>query len=544
MTHRSRMLLALLAATSLTACEPQDNTNLWNKFLGFLNGQDASEVKESLEDKTVKAEPFEGASTLSGAYLVGRHAQISQDWSTAARAFQTFISSTDKTTEDMVKRTMVLSIGGGDMDTAIALAQDLKETGKDNTALSQLVLLLKAAKDAKYDEAQKLLTSMPPSGISEIVRPVLSIWIDQAKGKSEIPQFQTMNGLTIYHQFLAADTAGDIKRLTALASLNLGGLGLGPRSIEQIGDILYRHNLKEQALREYEMAVAGQTELTEIETKIAAIKQKVAIPDETLMPKVASATEGLAKALVDMATLFYQEGGTDSARLFAQMSLFMEETQEEAHILLAHIAIDTGHEDEAIAFFNSISKDKGNEYILAQRQVADLYEGQEHYDTAAEVLTKLVKETDSLEAQIQLGDLYRHREDYRRSLEAYDKAFTMIEDKDAPENWALYYSRGIDLERLGRFDEAEKDLLKALSFQPDHPYILNYLGYSYADQGIKLDQSLKMIRKAVQLQPEDGYITDSLGWVYFRLGEYDNALPYLEKAVELLPYDATVNDHL
>ena len=86
--------------------------------------------------------------------------------------------------------------------------------------------------------------------------------------------------------------------------------------------------------------------------------------------------------------------------------------------------------------------------------------------------------------------------------------------------------------------------MRSRRWQPNHPYILNYLGYSWADQGIKLDRALEMIAKAVALEPNDGYITDSLGWVYFRMGLYDKALPYLEQAVELLPYDSIINDHL
>ena len=99
-------------------------------------------------------------------------------------------------------------------------------------------------------------------------------------------------------------------------------------------------------------------------------------------------------------------------------------------------------------------------------------------------------------------------------------------------------------ERLGKFEKAEKDLQEALVFRPDEPYLLNYLGYSWADQGVNLDKSLELIYRAAELRPDDGYIADSLGWVYYKLEDYERAVEYLEKAVELLPYDSTVNDHL
>ncbi len=74
--------------------------------------------------------------------------------------------------------------------------------------------------------------------------------------------------------------------------------------------------------------------------------------------------------------------------------------------------------------------------------------------------------------------------------------------------------------------------------------MLNYLGYSWIDQGINLDEGMRMIRRAVEQRPDDGYIVDSLGWAYFRIGNYDEAVKHLERAVELKPDDPTINDHL
>ena len=85
---------------------------------------------------------------------------------------------------------------------------------------------------------------------------------------------------------------------------------------------------------------------------------------------------------------------------------------------------------------------------------------------------------------------------------------------------------------------------QALKLYPDQPHVLNYLGYSWIDQGINLDEGMRMIRRAVEQRPDDGYIVDSLGWAYFRIGNYDEAVKNLERAVELKPDDPTINDHL
>jgi len=74
--------------------------------------------------------------------------------------------------------------------------------------------------------------------------------------------------------------------------------------------------------------------------------------------------------------------------------------------------------------------------------------------------------------------------------------------------------------------------------------VLNYLGYSWADQGTHLTKAKQMIERAAELRPNDGAIVDSLGWVEFRQGNDKDAVKTLERAVELQPEDASINGHL
>jgi tetratricopeptide (TPR) repeat protein len=84
----------------------------------------------------------------------------------------------------------------------------------------------------------------------------------------------------------------------------------------------------------------------------------------------------------------------------------------------------------------------------------------------------------------------------------------------------------------------------ALALFPDQPHVLNYLGYSWIDQGVNLDEGMRMIKRAVEQRADDGYIVDSLGWAYYRLGNMKEAVKQLERAIELKPEDPTLNDHL
>src|SRR5438874_376662 len=110
--------------------------------------------------------------------------------------------------------------------------------------------------------------------------------------------------------------------------------------------------------------------------------------------------------------------------------------------------------------------------------------------------------------------------------------------------WVTYYYRGICEERSKQWSKAEADMRKALELQPEQPHVLNYLGYSWIDQGINLDEGMKMIRRAVDQRPDDGYIVDSLGWAFYRIGNFEDAVKNLERAIDLKPEDPTINDHL
>ena len=85
---------------------------------------------------------------------------------------------------------------------------------------------------------------------------------------------------------------------------------------------------------------------------------------------------------------------------------------------------------------------------------------------------------------------------------------------------------------------------QVIALNGEHANALNYLGYTYADLGIHLDEAEMLVRRALKLRPDDGYITDSLGWVYYKQGNYAEALNWLLKAAELAPDDPTILEHV
>ena len=180
----------------------------------------------------------------------------------------------------------------------------------------------------------------------------------------------------------------------------------------------------------------------------------------------------------------------------------------------------------------------------AQIQLAMNLDALDRPDEAKAHLEKLVSANPGdLEAIMALGNVLRGRKEFAECADVYSKGIGTI-SKDEKSNWVIYYFRGICYERSKQWPKAEADLKKSLGLYPEQPHVLNYLGYSWIDQGAHLDDGMSMIKRAVEQRADDGYIVDSLGWAFYRIGNYEEATKHLEKAVELRPEDPTINDHL
>jgi Flp pilus assembly protein TadD len=180
----------------------------------------------------------------------------------------------------------------------------------------------------------------------------------------------------------------------------------------------------------------------------------------------------------------------------------------------------------------------------ADIQVALELDGTGKTDEATRRLTEIVAaRPHDVEALSALAELQRSAQKYAEAATIYDKAIAAV-GLPQRDNWTLFYFRGICYERSKQWPKAEADFKKALDLNPEQPLVLNYLGYSWVDQGLNLEEAFKMLRRAVELRPNDGYIVDSLGWAHYKLGQYTEAAETLEKAIDLKPADPILNDHL
>jgi tetratricopeptide (TPR) repeat protein len=481
-------------------------------------------------------DPFDGA-TMSGNYLAGRFAQQHHDWSRAS-VFMDAILAGDNTDAQLVKRAMVIAMGSGNTEKAIELSAKLLELEADSS-LALLFLAVDAFKKNDFAGANEFLKRVPANGSSDFIVPVLKSWADAAQGKYKPDQLQDTT-VHIYHAIMIADFMKEHSHVVKLLDSAMANESITPADMERVADIYAHINKPEKAIALYKKVLEAAPDNAAIAAKLVKLQNGESL---NLYDPINSAADGVAMALYDMAQSLYQEYSDDSARVFAHMVIHLKPDLTKANQMLAEISARHGQFAEAIVYYHSIKSDS-EDYIEARRRAAELLEESGKTEEALAELDKLIASNSDLESMIQIGDIYRRKEEFSPAIEYYNQAAATFKGEIPAEYWHLYYVRGMCYERVGQWSKAEADLTAALSFQPEHPFVLNYLGYAWADQGQNLDNALGMIRKAVTLRPADGYITDSLGWVLYRMGEHQDAVPHLEKAVELLPYDPVINDHL
>jgi len=141
-----------------------------------------------------------------------------------------------------------------------------------------------------------------------------------------------------------------------------------------------------------------------------------------------------------------------------------------------------------------------------------------------------------------MANIYKKFELYKKSIEYYSLVMSKV-DKNSTVLANLLYRRGGSFERMNEYNKADKDLLKSLEIEPNEPYVLNYLAYSWLERNYKIEEAINMLKIAYEQQNEDPYIIDSIGWGYYLIGDYISAEKYIKEAVILMPDDPIVNDH-
>ncbi len=146
---------------------------------------------------------------------------------------------------------------------------------------------------------------------------------------------------------------------------------------------------------------------------------------------------------------------------------------------------------------------------------------------------------DSIRILFFTGSYLSTEQKFEEAVDYYERVLNSDQEQfDVRFNLAAAY------ERTGRFNDAEALFLELLEEDDENPVVLNYLGYMYADMGIKLNKAEKLIKKALEKDPDNGAYLDSYAWVLYKKGKYEEALEYQRKALEADTEDAVLYEHM
>jgi tetratricopeptide (TPR) repeat protein len=480
----------------------------------------------------------------AGSYLAARHAGSERD-AAAAAAYYLDVLKLDPHNPDLLSRTFLSVITDGDIDEASKLGERLLDV--DHTdRISHLVIGVRELKQKHYGLARQDFAQSVRGPVTDLTAALLQAWALAGAGdtRTAIDTLDKLSGPDWYgifkdlHAGLILDLANNKKEAGVRFASAYKADPTALRTVEAYGRWLSRNGSKDDALKVYQDFAKQLPDHPLINEEIKTISNGDKLP-----PLIASAPAGAAEALYGLGASIGRRGGEDLALIYLQLALYLEPSHAMALLSLGDLYEDLKKPDLAIKAYERVPANSPLSRN-AQIQLAVDLDSLDRTDEAKAKLGQVIADhPKDTEAIIELGNIQRGRKDFAGCADTYGKAIDTVPNPDKS-NWVLFYFRGICYERSHQWPGAEADMKKALELYPDQPLVLNYLGYSWVDQGVHLDEGMDMIRKAVEQRPDDGYIVDSLGWAYFKTGNYDEAVKNLERAVELKPEDPTINDHL
>ncbi|MFC2969010.1 tetratricopeptide repeat protein [Acidimangrovimonas pyrenivorans] len=480
---------------------------------------------------------------IAGPYLAARQASRHNDYAAAAR-YSGELLTRGVATPQMMETALQADIALGKVAAALPVAQQLRAKGIKSTAAMLVVLTDELAK-GEYDKA--LADLKAGHGIGKLVDGLITAWADLGAGRmseataqfDEISTTAGLQGFGLYHKALALASVGDFEGADKiLTGTDTARLQPTRRSIIAHAEVLSQLERNDDALKLLNAAFKPGSD-----PGIDALRDKLKAGETLPFDIVRTPRDGLAEVYYTVASALDGQAEAGYTLIYARLAEYLRPDMAAATLLAGKLLEAQGRHKLAIAAYDSVPKDNPNAYVAEMARADALYaDGQQ--DAAVEVLKQLSKAYPKvLEVQVALGDLLRRQQEFEKAAAAYDAALALI-GTPQPQDWGIFYMRGISNERIGNWKQAESDFRAALKLNPDQPQVLNYLGYALVERGEKLDEALSMIRKAVAKRPRDGYIVDSLAWALYKLGRYKEALPHMEKASQLMPVDPIVTDHL
>jgi tetratricopeptide (TPR) repeat protein len=238
------------------------------------------------------------------------------------------------------------------------------------------------------------------------------------------------------------------------------------------------------------------------------------------------------------------------------MILFSNRKYAQAESLMLDLD-QKGGADASLYYYLARIKQEGKDYAGAESfyrkslaltdtaadtwlNLALVVDQQKRYQDALDIMRRamIAVPQDSAAVIFYTSVIHANNDNYEMAKAGYERLL-----KSNPDDSGLRFQLASMDERLGNFEEAEKGFKWIIQKDPKNSMALNYLGYMYADKGIKLKESRELIERALDIDPDNGAYLDSYAWVLYKMGKYDEALVQMQKAMKTEIADPVLYDH-
>ena len=413
---------------------------------------------------------------------------------------------------------------------------------QSSNPISLLLLADHQAQEGDWQGAELAYAELPQDSLLDTLRPLLLAWAQQAQGHTDKALASLQAGLNGHYSafyLLHAALIADVAHRDGLAS----------RLYDQLARAGGEPNVRLAQFLASWQARSGRMEdarATIHALAHAAPELGIAVPGLLATidrPQVSDARQGIAEVYVGIGGALRRDDKSTLPAMLLQLAQRMAPELTEARLVQAEMAGAEQHYAQVVDILRQVPATDP----LAPVVQLHLADDEARIGEQAEAIALLDKMAatyrDRPEPLVQKGDILSTQKDFAAALQAYTEAIARL-PHPGKQDWFIYYARGAAEERLHQWPQSEADMQFALLLYPQQPIVLNFLGFSWADQNRNLDQAHEMIQKALDQRPNDGEIVDSLGWVLLRQGDAHEAVRVLEKAAEMMPVDPTITGHL
>lgn len=491
---------------------------------------------------TQSAAPGYDEGALYGRFLAGVHAENLRDAEYSSHYFKAALSEAPDDPV-LIAAAVRNAVDAGDVQGAAALAEAGLAAGVQDDTL-RLVAAVDRFAAGDLAAARVHFDAMRPGAALTAVASVLAAWRHAAAGdESEaadamgaVRQPYELAWTEGFQRALLHEYLGQTEQARQIAVFQAAQTPMTSLSVLRHGALLERLGETQTAADLYGVYLARDPAEPPVEAALERVLAGAA------PPKAPSPAEASALHILHVAGALAESGSLRPASDYAMLALRLDPDFDAALMARGALLGAEGRHEQAMKTYSAVPE-TSIYWLSAQSEMTWTLVRQERQSEAMAFAEERARLDGSPASRSTLGDLLSMNKRYAEAEQVYGG---LIEDLEVvrPEHWTLFFARAVTRERQGAWDGAEQDLLRAKALSPDQPEVLNYLGYSWIDQGVRVEEGLDMVRRAAALRPRSGAILDSVGWGLYRLGRFAEAVAMLERAVELEPASATINDHL